>query len=58
MKPECLSLSMEQEFSIHRFEMDSQNLPPDELKKLFIEVARQLFVKDNVIRHLLKNGAL
>ena len=58
MKPECLSLSIEQEFSIHRFEMDSHNVPPDELRKLFIEVARQLFIKDNVIRHLLKNGAL
>lgn len=58
MTPECLSLSMEQEFSIHRFELDSHHLPPDELRKLFIEVTRQLFVKDNVIRHLLKNGAI
>jgi Phycobilisome degradation protein nblA len=57
MTPECLSLSMEQEFSIRRFEVDSTELPPDELRKLFIEVTRQLFVKDNVIRHLLKNGA-
>jgi hypothetical protein len=56
MTPECLSLSMEQEFSIRRFEFDSTELPPDELRKLFIEVTRQLFVKDNVIRHLLKNG--
>jgi Phycobilisome degradation protein nblA len=57
MTPECLSLSMEQEFSIRRFEVDSTKLPPDELRKLFIEVTRQLFVKDNVIRHLLKHGA-
>jgi Phycobilisome degradation protein nblA len=57
MTPECLSLSMEQEFSIRCFEVDSTTLPPDELRKLFIEVTRQLFVKDNVIRHLLKNGA-
>ena len=58
MTPECLSLSMEQQFSIRRFEVDSQNVSPDELRKLFIEVTRQLLVKDNVIRHLLKHGAL
>jgi Phycobilisome degradation protein nblA len=57
MTPECLSLSMEQEFNIRRFEVDSTKLPPDELRKLFIEVTRQLFVKDNVIRHLLKHDA-
>lgn len=57
MTPECLILSMEQQFSIRRFEVDSQNLPPDELRKLFIEVTRQLLVKENVIRHLLKHGA-
>jgi hypothetical protein len=28
------------------------------LRKLFIEVSRQLFVKDNVIRHLIKTGTL
>ena len=35
MTPESLSLSLEQEFSIHRFEIDSQNLPPDELKAIY-----------------------
>ena len=34
MTPECLSLSMEQEFSIRRFEVDSTDLPPDELRKM------------------------
>jgi Phycobilisome degradation protein nblA len=58
MTPECLNLSIEQEFKIRSFEIDSQNLPPDELRKLFIEVSRQLFVKDNVIRHLIKTGTL
>ena len=58
MTPESLTLSLEQEFSIHRFEVDSHKLPPDELRKLFIEVTRQLFVKDNVIRHLIKNGVV
>ena len=55
MKPEDLNLSIEQEFTIHRFENASHNLPPDELRKLFIEVTRQLFIKNNVICYLLKN---
>lgn len=58
MTPECLNLSIEQEFKIRSFEIDSHKLPPDELRKLFIEVSRQLFVKDNVIRHLIKTGTL
>jgi Phycobilisome degradation protein nblA len=58
MTPECLSLSIEQEFKIRSFEIDSQHLSDEELRKLFIEVSRQLFVKDNVIRHLIKNGTI
>ncbi len=58
MTPECLTLSIEQEFTIRSFEIDSHNLPPDELRKLFIEVSRQLLVKDNVIRHLIKTGTI
>ncbi len=55
MKSEYLNLSIEQEFTIHRFERASHDLPSAELRKLFIEATRQLLIKDNVICHLLKN---
>ena len=58
MTPECLNLSIEQKFSMHRFETDSHTLTPEELRKLLIEAVRQLYVKDNVIHYLLKNVAL
>jgi hypothetical protein len=56
MSPECFELSLEQQFSMRTIEMDTLALSADQLRELFIEMSRQLIVKDNVIRHLVKNG--
>jgi hypothetical protein len=56
MSPECFELSLEQQFSMRAIEMDTLALSADQLRELFIEMSRQLIVKDNVIRHLVKNG--
>jgi Phycobilisome degradation protein nblA len=56
MSPECFELSMEQQFNIRSIELTTLNLPPEQLRELFIEISRQLIVKDNVIRHLVKHG--
>jgi Phycobilisome degradation protein nblA len=56
MSPECFELSIEQQFSIRTIELNTNNLSADQLRDLFIEISRQLLVKDNVIRHLIKNG--
>ncbi len=56
MSPECFQLSMEQQFSVRTIELNSLNLSPDQLRELLVEISRQLIVKDNVIRHLMKNG--
>jgi hypothetical protein len=56
MSPECFELTLEQQFNMRAIEMDTQALSADQLRELFIEISRQLIVKDNVIRHLVKNG--
>jgi hypothetical protein len=56
MSPECFELSMEQQFSMRSIELNALNLSADQLRELFVEISRQLLVKDNVIRHLIKNG--
>lgn len=56
MSPECFELSLEQQFSIRAIELNSQNLSLDQLREILAELSKQLIVKDNVIRHLVKNG--
>jgi hypothetical protein len=56
MSPECFDLSMEQQFSMRTIELNTLDLSADQLRELFVEISRQLLVKDNVIRHLIKNS--
>jgi hypothetical protein len=56
MSPECFNLSMEQQFNMRTIELNTLNVPPEQLRELFVEISRQLIVKDNVIRHLMKNS--
>jgi Phycobilisome degradation protein nblA len=56
MSPECFELSIEQQFSMRAIQLNTLSLSEDQLRELFVEISRQLIVKDNVIRHLIKNG--
>ncbi|MGI0494970.1 hypothetical protein ACN4EG_24560 [Alkalinema pantanalense CENA528] len=56
MFQECFDLSVEQQFSIRSFEVNSYNLSEEQMRELLLEISRQLLIKDNVIRHLIKNG--
>lgn len=56
MSPECFELSMEQQFIMRTIELNTSEISADRLRELFVEISRQLIVKDNVIRHLMKNG--
>ncbi len=56
MPSECFELSIEQQFNMRTIELNTLNLSVDQLRELFVEISRQLLVKDNVIRHLIKNG--
>ncbi len=56
MSPECFELSIEQQFNIRTIELNTLNLTPAQLRELFVEISRQLIIKDNVIRHLMKKS--
>jgi hypothetical protein len=56
MSPECFELSLEQQFTVKAVELSTQDLSLDRMRELLIELAKQLMVKDNVLRHLIKNG--
>ena len=56
MSPECFELSLEQQFIVKAVELSTQDLSLDRMRELLIELSKQLLVKDNVMRHLIKNG--
>jgi hypothetical protein len=49
-----LELSMEQQFSLRAYESQVKGLNQDQAQELLLEVMRQLMIKENVIRHLMK----
>jgi hypothetical protein len=56
MSPECFELSLEQQFNVKALELNTQDLSLDQMRELLIELSKQLIVKDNVLRHVIKNG--
>lgn len=51
-----LSLTMEQQFNMKVYEDQVKNLSADQAQDFLLEIMRQLMIKDNVIRHLIKQG--
>lgn len=49
-----MGLSLEQKFNLKLYEEQVQNLSADESQRFLLEVLRQLMVKDNMVKHLLK----
>ena len=47
-------LSFEQEFSLRRFSDQVQNLSREQAQDLLIELSRQMMIKDNLYKQLLK----
>ena len=52
----ALELSLEQQFSLKQYENQVTSLSLYQAQEFLIEVLRQLMVKDNVIRSLMKSG--
>ncbi len=50
-----LELSLEQEFNLKLYQDQVKSLSQEQAQEFLLEVLRQLMVKDNVIRSLLKN---
>jgi Phycobilisome degradation protein nblA len=56
MDKSVLQLSLEQEFSLSKYELHVKALSQDRAQEFLIEAFRQLMVKDNVIRSLVKSS--
>ncbi len=55
MNISSLELSLEQQFSLKQYEHQVTQLSSDQAQEFLIEVFRQLMVKDNIIRSLIKS---
>jgi Phycobilisome degradation protein nblA len=53
----ALELSLEQQFSLRQYESQVTNLSQDQASDFLVEALRQLMIKDNVIRSLIRSGA-
>jgi hypothetical protein len=51
-----LELSLEQQFFLRLYEQQVTKLSQDQAQEFLIEMIRQMMVKDNVIRSLIKFG--
>lgn len=51
-----LELSLEQEFSLRKYKEQVAKLSQDQAQECLIEALRQLMVKNNAIRSLIKSG--
>jgi hypothetical protein len=56
LNPEDFQLTMEQEFLLVRCHQQVNDIPQDELREAFLEITRQLMVKENLIRTLVKSA--
>jgi hypothetical protein len=49
-----LDLSLEQKFNLKLYEGQVKDLSTEQAQNFLLEVMRQLMIKENVIRHLMK----
>jgi chemotaxis methyl-accepting protein methylase len=58
MIPEhCLKLTLEQEFELRKLEADIDRLSLEQAKELVYDMVKQIHIKDNVVRYLIKTNA-
>lgn len=49
-----IELSLEQQFSLRTYEDQVKSLDQEQAQQMLLQVMRQLMVKENLIKHLLK----
>jgi hypothetical protein len=53
----ALELTLEQQFALRKYQSQVKELSQDQAQEFLLEAFRQLMVKDNAIRSLVKSGA-
>ncbi len=51
-----LSLSMEQEFSLRKYQAQVKGVSREELEDLFIEIVRQKMAQENLFRDMMRSA--
>jgi hypothetical protein len=51
-----IELTLEQQFNLRGYQQQVQSLSQEQAQEFLIEVLRQLMLKDNLVKHMLKNG--
>jgi len=51
-------LSLEQQFNLRAYEEEVKRMDSEQAQQLLLQVLRQLMVKENVIKHLLKQSPI
>jgi hypothetical protein len=58
MNTELFELTLEQKFQMRLMQESAQVLSREQMLDILMETSRLLMVKDNIIRDLIKNGAV
>lgn len=57
MPPEVFSLTIEQSFALRKMADQIPDLPEQHCRELLVQMARQLMIKDNLLKHFIKQTA-
>lgn len=58
MDSKSFELTLEQQFEIRRMQMEVQGMSREQALDLLLQASRLLMLKDNIVRHLLKQNAI
>jgi rubrerythrin len=53
-QPQNLSLSLEQQFSLRKYEQHAKKIPREELENLFVEIIRQKMAQENLFKKMVQ----
>ena len=56
LNPNATQLSMEQQFKLTVLKEQVEGLTREQAQEYLLEMFRQMMVKDNLVKHLLKNA--
>jgi hypothetical protein len=51
-----LTLTIEQQFNMKVYEDQVKSLSPEQAQEMLLELMRQMMIKDNVVKHLMKKS--
>lgn len=56
MEPLLIELTTEQHFSLRSYQIQMEGMSEEQAKDLLLQVLRQLMIKENIIKQLLRAG--